>query len=691
MAEQVGSIVYTVEADTAQMIKAEAVVNKSIQSQVQQFDKADKAVREYIRTQEDLGRTINAMGQVVNKNGRIVADATIRYRSLAGEAQNMFDGLNTRVTGTAQAVNGQLNQALTNTSYQIQDIAVQLAGGQSPFLVIAQQIPQMLVGFGAMAAGAGAAVAVLGGLYMVLGDTATNMDKLQSSIEQVQAVITIGADGVANYTEEMDKLRNISKAIADAKLQVAINAANDALRSGAAAIKESFDDAGTIFSNSIETIAKETGIGIEAIKQLDTAVRLLGTNPSAEQLKRLEDAISAVTNSSQGATSEGKKLLATLVEQATQTIQSRQYLDSLNEAIANNGEISKEAESKTNDYLNALTAQEIELRLGERAAFAFSLALKGLTADEYNATLAAYDRVEALKTEREEGEKLLDQFAEFEQWDEKQRQSRERAKGQAEGFATGVINRGMSEPERFAAELERLTELREQGLLNEDLYNQAIVASAEQRAQRLEEIAAQEEALRHQQNSMILGSASDLFGGIADIMKNAKGEQSSAYKAFFALSKGFAIAQAGLNLSTAISNALALPFPVNIPAMAQAAAAGTSLLSTISGSQYAGAREFGGPVTAGKSYLVGERGPEIFTPGMGGGITSNKDLMSGGGVNVNVYNYGNDNVQVKQNGRDVDIIIKQAVGAVAGQISSGQGPVGKALKSVGVKPSAVGG
>jgi phage-related minor tail protein len=44
-----------------------------------------------------------------------------------------------------------------------------------------------------------------------------------------------------------------------------------------------------------------------------------------------------------------------------------------------------------------------------------------------------------------------------------------------------------------------------------------------------------------------------------------------------------------------------------------------------------GARADGGPVTANSSYLVGERGPEIFTPSTSGNITPN------GGGNVIVH------------------------------------------------------
>ena len=42
----------------------------------------------------------------------------------------------------------------------------------------------------------------------------------------------------------------------------------------------------------------------------------------------------------------------------------------------------------------------------------------------------------------------------------------------------------------------------------------------------------------------------------------------------------------------------------------------------------------GGPVTGGKSYVVGEEGPELFVPGANGNIIPNHDLGRGGGTSV---------------------------------------------------------
>ena len=47
-------------------------------------------------------------------------------------------------------------------------------------------------------------------------------------------------------------------------------------------------------------------------------------------------------------------------------------------------------------------------------------------------------------------------------------------------------------------------------------------------------------------------------------------------------------------------------------------------------------RAEGGPVSRGRSYIVGERGPELFTPGSSGMITPNHQL--GGGSTTVVVN-----------------------------------------------------
>ena len=52
---------------------------------------------------------------------------------------------------------------------------------------------------------------------------------------------------------------------------------------------------------------------------------------------------------------------------------------------------------------------------------------------------------------------------------------------------------------------------------------------------------------------------------------------------------------------------------------------------------FGGGKAAGGPVTGGTTYLVGEKGPELFTPGSSGNIIPNNRLGSGGGtINITV-------------------------------------------------------
>ena len=60
-------------------------------------------------------------------------------------------------------------------------------------------------------------------------------------------------------------------------------------------------------------------------------------------------------------------------------------------------------------------------------------------------------------------------------------------------------------------------------------------------------------------------------------------------------------------------------------------------VSNVLSNVFGGGRAVGGPVMAGTSYLVGERGPEIFTPSSTGNITPNNKIGGGNTViNLNV-------------------------------------------------------
>ncbi|EPZ5427268.1 hypothetical protein ACXOLY_004779, partial [Vibrio parahaemolyticus] len=109
----------------------------------------------------------------------------------------------------------------------------------------------------------------------------------------------------------------------------------------------------------------------------------------------------------------------------------------------------------------------------------------------------------------------------------------------------------------------------------------------------LTEITRQEEEKRRammlQNVGFALSSGAQMFDGFAALAKTYKGEQSNTYRTLFSISKGFSVAQAGLNLWMAISNASAVqPWYAAAAAIASATAQGAGILASLKSSSYQG-------------------------------------------------------------------------------------------------------
>ncbi|MCU3210945.1 tape measure protein [Enterobacter hormaechei subsp. steigerwaltii] len=178
---------------------------------------------------------------------------------------------------------------------------------------------------------------------------------------------------------------------------------------------------------------------------------------------------------------------------------------------------------------------------------------------------------------------------------------------------------------------------------NTQLYEDAKTAIQQQAANERINIARTEAQRQVDVVNTMLNGISQGFDGLATIIANSKGKNNAAYKALFAISKGFATAQAALNLQLAISNAMASgPFPWNMAAMAQVAAAGGSLISSIASVGYSGGRRYGGTVSAGNAYRINEDGrseifqtaggQQAFIPNQSGKIIPADKVGGGGGV-----------------------------------------------------------
>jgi hypothetical protein len=191
-------------------------------------------------------------------------------------------------------------------------------------------------------------------------------------------------------------------------------------------------------------------------------------------------------------------------------------------------------------------------------------------------------------------------------------------------------------------------------------------------------------AMQIQSAHLQLQTASDMFGNLADITKAWAGQQSGVYKAMFAISKAFAIADATVKIAQGIAAAAANPWPLNLFAMASVVAATASIVSSIQAVQleFGGERALGGPVTTDKAFLVGERGPEMFVPATNGSIIPNNRL--GGGptrVIVNNFSDARPTVTERQQGNEkvMEVLVTKVEERLGSNIRDGRGALNKSL------------
>jgi len=208
-------------------------------------------------------------------------------------------------------------------------------------------------------------------------------------------------------------------------------------------------------------------------------------------------------------------------------------------------------------------------------------------------------------------------------------------------------------------------------------------------------------AIEFQKNDIVtsaqqtqLASYSGAFDTILGATKTFAGEQSGVYKAMFAVSKGFAIAEAALAMKQNIAKAMAVGFPQNIPFIAGAVSQGASIFSDVQSVAAPSAQAFynGGTLHSGKSGIAGEKGVEIVGPT---GILSTqktKEMFSGMGssgsssinLNVEIINNAGVDVQVQESGEGEDqklqIILDKVDTQMAGFVERGGGKFIPALQ-----------
>lgn len=283
-----------------------------------------------------------------------------------------------------------------------------------------------------------------------------------------------------------------------------------------------------------------------------------------------------------------------------------------------------EQASKDFDKLTqSLQEQLVTLRDGERAAFAYALSLEDLTDKQRAALLEQFDAIQAQRDDNDAKKKAT-----------------EEAQKNAEAVANTIERLSEQNMELLMGEdaLLRYT-LASKGATEADIQRAIGLAQANRElaeAQRKAEqdaaqVAREAQARLEAQAQQLQNAADRMAGAVSDAFIEWVSGAEKAEEAFRNLVDGVIRETARLVTQRTITE----PLAQFIVGLLGGVGGGSGAGQIVGDAVFGGFAASGGPVSGGTSYIVGEQGPELFTPGSSGFITPNH-AMGGNVVNQTV-------------------------------------------------------
>lgn len=439
---------------SSEFSKAEAL----IESLGNQFAILEEAQQGSARSAAILAAQLRAGDSATESQKKEIADLT-------GRLYDMRNGVDVVQKGS-KSLGGTFGQL----GYQVQDIAVQLQGGQNALLVFGQQGSQIASIFGPGGAVLGAVLAVGSALAAALipnlMKSGSEIDNLRKAAEDLNKVVTISSSGVAALSNDYALLAKTNAVVAAQLRDNAIAEYQKKVEDAGKAVRDVVKDQSSWFGSLsggsasvlalgevIDTLniktdnfrdafqeASKVGVGANNMAAtLNATVSMLSGNLGisdqaafglAKQLNELaknptEQNITAIINSLKGMKSSSKEgqqaiddLLASVTNAGAGVLTAAARVDQLKKSL---NDLQTAAQAQNFENLSrSLKQQTIQLTQGAQAAKEFAISQEDLT-DEQKAQLIQQSRqVNAL----EEQKKAQDEAA---------RSAASSAKSRAEG------------------------------------------------------------------------------------------------------------------------------------------------------------------------------------------------------------------------------------------------------------------
>ena len=513
--------------------------------------------------------------------------------------------LNKTGTKTEQIVNKTTSQfrvmkgATQQLGFQIQDIAVSLAGGQNAMVVFGQQGSQIASIFGPggavigalLAVGAAIGTALLPNLFKSKKAT----DELTEAIKALNDIVEETDDKVNVLNKSFKELIDRNTTLSRATIQEALLKTADAIES---ANKEAKKLAESLSPNELGGRFDRTSLILGALRQQFLDGRI--------DLKKFNDEVNELFLE----TKDPSKDFRAVREEITK--------------IADQARIATERRKILLGGVGGLQTEE-EIREAEKTK---------KIAD-------ALDKRQQMLAQRQADEdaKIL---------------ARERAQSarELEGVRRSLLTETQVIEEAYKNRIQIVRDAVYTIGLEKEKANQLEIQLEQKKQEELTRIQDSERQRRRNEIQAITGEFSSLFGNLTALMSS---ESEKAFK----IGQKAAIADATIKGILATINAYESGSKIHpaVGAIFAAAAAATTgaMIAQIKSAQPPG-RALGGQVRPGESYRVGEYGPETITMGSNGGVVS-PAANDAGIVNLEVVNnvrvVGGD-ANVKTNTRRVD-------------------------------------
>ena len=561
---------------------------------------------------------------------------------------------------------------LRNVGYQVQDFSVQMAAGTSATQALAQQLPQLLSGFGTMGVVLGAIAAVgipvaVAAFTALNGDVKNLEDQITETTNAAEAFVAANnkagqsLEGIAeSYRKDaapaLQELYDQLKAIATIELDSQVKKFTQSIINEYAPMwKMALPEIFNIFRDSpVEKLAKDLGLStVEAQKLFQQLREFKEGKKTFEELTAFVTSLSLATKN---ATEEGQKLRNDLLQTFVKVADAKSRKTDTEKKEEDDAKRLAEREAERRKaYLEGLDQQIRKLKEGENAALLFEAAKQGGAEGVAKAKqiIALKERDDALKQsierrkqfeerERKEEEAATKEFYKSQEEAVKNYIKTIERQEQIERDASDAGERRFAQIKRqiestrtplevYIDQIKEYNEWLEQSEINQEQWTRLTDKAYEDFNNKLKKTDDILEDIRDGFKSLGASivdafmsgkSAGEMFRNVLiDIFKRMATKQfNQLFDMLAPQGKGlFGFAGGFLGGGASLSDL--------------SAAGGGSNFGALAAS---GFMADGGPVQGNEAYVIGERGPELFIPNASGTIVPNHMLM-GGGQTVN-YN-----------------------------------------------------